>query len=104
MLNVSGSMSTSTGVAPSRDDAAGGGEERIGAGHDLVARADAERHQRREQRVGARRHADRVVHAEVRLELALEPFDLGPVDEALAVADAGDGVEELRREAGRTAP
>ena len=30
MLNVSGSMSTSTGVAPSRDDAAGGGKERIG--------------------------------------------------------------------------
>ena len=31
----------------------------------LVAGADAERHQRRQQRVGARRHADGVRHVEV---------------------------------------
>ena len=47
-------------------DAAGGGEERIGRGDDFVARTDAERHQRGEDRVGAGRYADRVGHAELR--------------------------------------
>ena len=75
-------------------DAAGGGEERIGRRDDLVAGADVERHQRREQRVGARRQADRVRHAEVRAQLALEAFDFRAADEALAVADARDGVEQ----------
>ena len=60
MLNVPGSMSTSTGRAPTRTIDAGGREERIRRGHDLVARTDAERHQRQQQRVGARRHGDRV--------------------------------------------
>ena len=58
MLNVPGSISTSTGLAPTRTHAAGGGEERIGRRDHLVARADVERHQRREHRVGAGRQAD----------------------------------------------
>ena len=39
---------------------------------DLVAGLDAERHQREQQRVGARRHADGVLDAEQRRQLALE--------------------------------
>ena len=41
-------------------DDAGRGEERIGGDDDLVAGADAEHHQRDEQRVGAGRESDRV--------------------------------------------
>ena len=53
-------------------DRAGGGEERIGRRDDLVARADAERHQRQQQRVGARRDGDRVRTPSVARQLALE--------------------------------
>ena len=73
---------------------AGGREERIGRRDDLVARADVERHQRRQQRVGARRHADRVRRLQVGGQLALEALDFRAADEALAVADARDRVEQ----------
>ena len=76
-------------------DAAGGGEERVGGRDDFVAGADAERHQRQQQRVGTGRHRDRVADAELRGELALERVHLGPHDEALAVADARDRGENL---------
>ena len=76
-------------------DAAGGGEERIGRGDDFVAGTDVERHQRREERVGAGRHADRVRHAEPCGELAFERLDFGAEDEALAVAHARDGREHF---------
>jgi hypothetical protein len=69
-------------------DGAGAREERVRGGDDLVAGADATRHQREQQRVGAGRHGDRVAHAEHRRHLALERIDLRPHDEALAVADA----------------
>ena len=47
-------------------DGAGGGEERQRRGHHLVAGADAERHERDQQRVGAARHRDGVAHARSR--------------------------------------
>ena len=75
-------------------DAAGGGEERVGGGDDLVARSDAKRHHRHQQRVGPRRDADGVLHAEQGGEFALEPLHLGAHDELLAVADARDGRED----------
>ena len=68
-------------------DAAGGREERERRRDDLVAGTDAERHQRDEQRVGARRQADGVRDAEVGRHLALERLDLGAADEPLAVGD-----------------
>ena len=79
-------------------DAAGGGEERIGGGDDFVAAADAERHQDREQRVGAGRHRMACRRLERAAELGLELLDLGPEDEPLAVADALDGGEQLAAE------
>ncbi len=75
--------------------AAGGREERIRAGDDLVARADAQGHHRDEQGVGARRHADGVFDVQQRGQLALEALDLGAHDEALAVADTRHDVEDL---------
>ncbi len=75
-------------------DAAGGREERIGARDHLVAGPDVQRHQRREHRVGAGRQADGVRRVQVRFQLALEAFDLGPHDEALAVADSGHRLEQ----------
>ena len=62
---------------------------------DLVARADAERHQRRQQRVGARRDGDGVRDAEVGGELRSSASTSGPHDEPLAVADARDRGEDL---------
>ncbi len=76
-------------------DAAGRREERIRRRDDFVARADAERHQRDEQRVGARRDGDRVLGLEERRQLALERVDFRAQDEPLAVADARERREEL---------
>ena len=42
--------------------------------------------------------------AEVLGDLALEPLDFGAADEALAVADAGDGGEQLLAQGTDTAP
>ncbi len=95
MLNVTGSTSTSTGFAPTRADAAGGGEERIRGRDDFVAGTDAERHQRGEDRVGAGRHADGVRDVELSGDFALERFDFGAENEALAVAHARDGREHF---------
>ena len=75
-------------------DAAGRGEERIRRRDHFVAGADVERHQRGEHRVGARRQADGVRISEGVAELALEAVDFGTADEALAVADAGHGIEQ----------
>ena len=85
-------------------DGAGGREERKGRRDHFVAGADVERHQRGQQRVGSRRHADGVRHAEERRQLALEPLDFGTADEVLAVADARDGLEHVAAEAARTVP
>ena len=79
-------------------DASGRGEERIRRRDDFVARADAERHHRGQQRVGAGRHRDRFGDLEMRRKLALERIDLRAEDEALAVADPGDGGENLLAE------
>jgi hypothetical protein len=75
-------------------DASGSREERIRARHHFVAGTDVERHQRREDGVGPRRHGDGVLDAEVGLELPLQPLHLRAMDEELAVADAGDGFEQ----------
>ncbi len=69
-------------------DAACRREKRVGRRDDFVARADAERHEREQQRVGARRDADGVLDAEERGQFPLEAVDLRPHDEALAVGDA----------------
>ena len=75
--------------------ASGGGEERKRRRDHLVAFADAGRHQRHQQRVGARRYPDCVRHLEVVGEFALEGEDFLAHDAALAVAHPGDGLEEL---------
>ena len=70
-------------------------EKRVGRRHDLVSRLDTERHQRQQQRIGARRHRDRVSDAQQLGQLTLETGDFRPQDEALAVADAGHRREKL---------
>jgi hypothetical protein len=39
-----------------------------------------------------------MLNAEVSLELVFEPFDLGTMDETLAIANPDDGVEQLLAE------
>ena len=73
----------------------GGREERIGRRDHFDAGFDVERHQREQQRVGARRYGNRVADAEHRRHLVLERRDLRAHDEALAVADALDRREDL---------
>ena len=94
-LQVAGSMSTSRGVAPQTDDRSGGREERECRRDDFVAGTDAERHQRDDQRVGSRRHADGVADANGCRELLFERVDLRAADEPLTVADAGDRCKDL---------
>ena len=53
-------------------DGFGRGEERVGMGDDLVARADAHRHQRQPDRVGAVAGPDGMRHPMVRRQLLLE--------------------------------
>jgi hypothetical protein len=65
-------------------------EERERRGDHLVAGTDAERHERDDQRVGSRRHADGVSDADRGRDLVLQRLDLRTTDEALAVTDAGD--------------
>ena len=60
----------------------------------VVAGAEAERHQRRQHRVGTGRHTNRVLDAQIGLQIAFEPFHFGAVDEALAITDARDCLEE----------
>ena len=68
-------------------DGFGGGEKRVGVGDALVARADAQRHQRQPDRVGAVADADGVFGAAVGGELAFEPFEHRPQDKLAALDD-----------------
>ena len=86
MLQVSGSTSTNTGVAPSSTIISAGGGEGEGRGDDLVAAADAQRHHRDQQRLGAAGHADAVARADEGGELVLQLLDLGAHD-VLAVVE-----------------
>ena len=103
-LNVAGSMSTSTGVAPSRATQPAVAKNEYVVRDDLVAGADAERH----QRASSASVPDDTVTACRRLERTrrarLERLDLGPEDEALAVADARRSRRASRRAAAGTAP
>ena len=90
MLNVARSMSTNTGRAPSLAMEPAVAKNEKGVVTTSSPGADAQRHQRRKKRVGARRHADRVRDAEKRFELALQAFDLGTQNELLRIADARD--------------
>ncbi len=76
-------------------DAPGGREERVSRREDVVAGADAERHHRGEESVGAGRDRDRVASFELADEIAFERVDFGTEDEPLAVADPRQGREDL---------
>ena len=64
-----------------------------GADH-LVAGRHAQRAQRDRQRVGAVAHADRVAHAEIGGELALERLELRPEDVAAGGGDLGQALDD----------
>ncbi len=80
--------------AEPRDDA-GRREEGERRRDDLVARADVERHQRDEQRVGAGRDADSEGRLRVGRDLFFELRDVRSENEALRVADLADGRFDL---------
>jgi len=70
-------------------------KERICGRDDLVTGLDVERHQGKEQRVGARRYGDDVLDAQQGAQLGLEGVDLRPHDEALAVGHARHRGQDL---------
>ena len=76
-------------------DRPAGGEEGVGTGEDLVTRPDVERHQRHEQRVGARRDADAVLRPAVGRDLLLQLAHGGTEDEHLRLGDVQHGCIEL---------
>jgi len=76
-------------------DAAARCEEGVRGGDDLVARLDAEGHQRDNERVGARCDADAVGCARIGRNLALQPLHFGAADEILRVGHAIDGRANL---------
>ena len=80
-------MSQNSRPRPGARDGAGGGEEGVRAGDDLVARADLQRHQRQQQCIGAGGDADAELALAVGRDVLLELVTAGPEDEALAGAD-----------------
>ena len=77
-----------------RDDPRGG-EEGVRRGEDVIAGADLERHERGEERVGARRHPDPVPRADVVRHGLLEDRYLRAHDELLGLEHAVDGLADL---------
>ncbi len=77
---VFGSQSTNTAVAPAIQIASAVAKKVFGVGDDLVARADAEGHEREPDGVGAVADADGVLRAGVGGELVLELLEHGPHD------------------------
>ena len=78
MLNVSGSMSTKTGVAPTLWIGPGGGEEGERRRDDFVAAANVERPHRQQERVGAVGAADGVLRVRKCGDRGLELLDRRP--------------------------
>ena len=104
-LKVRGSMSAKMGRAPARRMAAGGGEEAERSGDNGVgsstgagaggAVADAGRGEREPEGVGAAGAANGKGGIAGGRRCGLKCGDAGAEDEALRVADLGDGVENL---------
>ena len=82
--NVSGSTSHQTGTAPSEAIGSAEAKNVKRRDDDLVARADAQRAQREQQRVGAVGHADGVRRCRCRRRTRARRPDLGAEDEAPA--------------------
>ena len=100
IVNVSGSMSTNTGVAPRVVDGRHGGHERERHGDDLVAAAHAGGEQREMQRARAAVDADAVLRLAVGGELLVERRDFTPERERARVEDALDGGVHLGLDTG----
>jgi hypothetical protein len=81
-------------------DTAGGGEEGERRTDHFVAWLEIERHQRDQNRVGARRHRDRVLRAEEGGALAFKRVDFAPEDEVAGAQHPFEGVGELSVERG----
>ena len=88
-------MSQKTGDSAGGRDRPGAGEERERRDDHLVARPDAESAERDRDRLGSVGDPDRLAHAEVGGELALERLDLGTEDEAAAVENPRDSGRDL---------
>ena len=94
-LKVSGSMSTSTGVAPTREtQPAVAKNEKVGVITSSPGPIPSAISAASSASVPDER-ADGVPHAEQAGEIRFEPLDLGTADEPLAVADPGDRREDL---------
>ena len=80
------------------------GEKSEARAEHLVARADAQRHQREQDRVGAGADAERVLRAGELRQRALEPLDFRPEDEVARAQHAQKGLVQFRLQRARSAP
>src|SRR4030095_13287230 len=87
-LKLAGSMSARTGRAPSRAIAPAVAKNENGVLSPSFTAPHPARHERDQERVGARRDADDVRGARGLGELALERFHVGTHDEVAGVDDA----------------
>ena len=84
ILKLSASISQNSGRAPVRAIVPAVAKKLIRCGDNLIAGADAERHQRQQQGIGTGGHADRLAAAAVGGGRALELRHISPEDELLA--------------------
>jgi hypothetical protein len=96
MLKVTGSMSTKTGVAPSRLITSAVATKVKGGREDGVAGADPQGHQGHQQGVRPRGAADGVFDACVGGQLRFQLPDLRPVDVLAVGQDPGDPGADFR--------
>ncbi len=81
-------------------DAAGGGEEGVAGADHLVSRADPQRHQGEQDRVGAGRDGQGVPRAQVGGAFPFQGLDLRPHDEVAAGQDPLEGGAQPLRDRG----
>ncbi len=95
MLKVCWSISTKTGVAPSRAITSAVAMKVNGGGQDGVAWPDIEGHERHEECVGSAGTADAVFYADVGGEFFLELGDFGAQDVGTALEYCIDALSDI---------
>jgi hypothetical protein len=96
MLQVSASISTKTGVAPSKAMTSAGGDEGKRGGDDFIARLDAKCHQGNQERLGTGGYRDAVLRPRVFGQLAFELSHFRAHDVLAVVEHAMDVAFKLR--------
>ena len=96
MLNLIGSMSAKTGVAPVAKNAADRREKRKGREDDFIARTDLQGVQCEQYRVGAGTAADAMLGIAILGDFVLESGDFRTEDNLAATQDPKHGGFDLR--------